>query len=333
MRDHLNGLYVRAANHPTPGVGRAYTPEQVHTWLGVLARYLDTNATTGPVVGGRRLSGTDLVLHELWPLAGSHRARTAHALLFTAASIAMGAAATIGSLLLDTSGTLLPPLWMVTTLSAALSTMVGLLGIRTETWPSPTRLAPDKLRTPQGRLGAGLGLKVGLVFGFATTVWGGLAFELTTGLTLGLAVGLMAGLVLGAVAGGAEDGSFSVKDPRDLTRADLTAGLGLALTGSLAGGLLMGILGKLSDGNTLGLKVGLLAGLAFGPAFGLALATAWLRYIAFLACTRRGPHQLPWRLGRFLNGATNAGILRITGTAYQFRHRELQDWLAHNPTP
>jgi hypothetical protein len=36
----------------------------------------------------------------------------------------------------------------------------------------------------------------------------------------------------------------------------------------------------------------------------------------------------PWRLSRFLQWATNAGLLRSAGIAHQFRHRELQDWLA-----
>jgi hypothetical protein len=44
-------------------------------------------------------------------------------------------------------------------------------------------------------------------------------------------------------------------------------------------------------------------------------------------------HRLPWRLGRFLHACYQAGILRIAGSAYQFRHRELQDHLATNSSP
>ncbi len=43
---------------------------------------------------------------------------------------------------------------------------------------------------------------------------------------------------------------------------------------------------------------------------------------------------LAWRLRRFLEWATDAGLLRRVGIAYQFRHLELQDWLAdasHQP--
>ncbi|MEU1577418.1 hypothetical protein ABZ519_41005 [Streptomyces collinus] len=42
---------------------------------------------------------------------------------------------------------------------------------------------------------------------------------------------------------------------------------------------------------------------------------------------------MPWRLGAFLHWAYEAGLLRISGVVYQFRHRELQDWLTDHPTP
>ncbi|WP_269453100.1 hypothetical protein [Yinghuangia sp. ASG 101] len=37
---------------------------------------------------------------------------------------------------------------------------------------------------------------------------------------------------------------------------------------------------------------------------------------------------MEWRLGCLLHRATEAGLPRTAGPAYQFRHRELQDWLA-----
>ena len=94
-----------------------------------------------------------------------------------------------------------------------------------------------------------------------------------------------------------------------------------------------------------GLAFGLAGGIAVGlgpadrpgggPANGLAFGLYWLagggrRYLVFLLCIRGG---LPWRLGTFLNWAYEAGHLRISGVAYQFRHRELQDWLTAHPTP
>jgi hypothetical protein len=37
--------------------------------------------------------------------------------------------------------------------------------------------------------------------------------------------------------------------------------------------------------------------------------------------------QLPIRLGAFLDWAYGAGLLRLSGIAIQFRHREFQEWL------
>ncbi|MFE9775623.1 NACHT domain-containing protein [Streptomyces sp. NPDC005931] len=48
----------------------------------------------------------------------------------------------------------------------------------------------------------------------------------------------------------------------------------------------------------------------------------WFVTFRFLVHTR-----LPWRTGAFLNWACEAGLLRVAGLAYDFRHRELQDWL------
>ena len=41
--------------------------------------------------------------------------------------------------------------------------------------------------------------------------------------------------------------------------------------------------------------------------------------------------QGPLRFGVFLDWAQQAGLLRVSGVAYQFRHRQLQDWLTSRP--
>lgn len=81
------------------------------------------------------------------------------------------------------------------------------------------------------------------------------------------------------------------------------------------------------------LMIGLMFGLPVGLlAFGLPVmgGSAALRHFAFLLCTRG---HLPWRLGRFLGACYEAGVLRVAGAAWQFRHRELQDHLAARPIP
>ncbi|MYS81612.1 NACHT domain-containing protein [Embleya scabrispora] len=312
MRDHLNRLYVRAAAaHPAPGDGRGYTPEEVHTRLGVLAGYLDTNAITGRVVGGKALSGTDLVLHELWPLAGDHRARAVHTLLSLGALLpilaTMGVATDEDDFTSRLFGWGLVLQWII----------LLLVCHRSLVWPPPTRLDPGRLRTAHGRHAALRGLTVGLVMGLSTWLMAGLVFGLAVGLVFGLAVWLGLGLD--------DEKTTEVGDPRDLVRADLTGGLAFGLAFGLGLGVVFGLGGGLAFGTVIGLGLGLGAGL-LGAFVGI-------RYVAFLLCVRIGPRALPWRLGRFLHWATEAGLLRTAGIAYQFRHRELQDWLARNPTP
>jgi hypothetical protein len=61
------------------------------------------------------------------------------------------------------------------------------------------------------------------------------------------------------------------------------------------------------------------------------LSRAWGAFtLTRLYLALRG--QLPLRLMRFLDDAHRRGILRQSGTVYQFRHRALQEWLA-NPEP
>jgi Predicted NTPase (NACHT family) len=58
---------------------------------------------------------------------------------------------------------------------------------------------------------------------------------------------------------------------------------------------------------------------------GSILSSSYIRYLAAVYVgTFRG---LPFRLARFLSECHSAGILRISGTAYQFRHQELFEYL------
>jgi hypothetical protein len=67
-------------------------------------------------------------------------------------------------------------------------------------------------------------------------------------------------------------------------------------------------------------------------AAGLLNGGAVRRYLVFV-CLARYDKLLPLRLGLFLDWALEAGLLRLAGPAYQFRHRELQQWLATHPKP
>ncbi|MGW6745577.1 NACHT domain-containing protein [Streptomyces sp. NPDC055025] len=356
IRDHLLNLFILAA-FPAGGTTAPYSRPQVRAWLTVLARHLHTNTTSARVVAGRQLSGTDLVLHELWPLTGRRRARTVHVLL----TVAVWAIVDLPAALLDA--------WHVYAMNVALMVAAGLL-IGIPPWPVPSRLQRVTARTPAERHQLVNGLVGGLFWGVLVVVADfGNVVGLVTGLVYGLVVGLAGGAMVGVgLAGVLSDAhetrrSHGNASPRGMVRDDLVTGfatglvvglafvpfywLALSPVHALGAVLIYMLLFGLGGGRALALLYnrlfrcgyrGALDSLfrpwrAFGPLFrtgaGPALGAAGVRYIAFLLCTRRWwSHQpLPWRLGRFLDWCCDAGLTRTAGIAYQFRHRELQDFL------
>ncbi|MFI2203808.1 NACHT domain-containing protein [Streptomyces sp. NPDC020192] len=332
LRDHLLDCFVPAATELHARAGnRAHHPEQVERWLRILARYLNDNIRAPRTVGGQLLPGTDLVLHRLWPLAGTR------ALMVEAA--------------INGTAGILVVTWMVHSTFMATSAVLALLAISwiavaiTTAWPAPKGVDPGRLRTPAGRRAAMGPLAVGLVVGLALSL--AVALTLATDPTLPFAsalltvtlpqflpIGLIAGLAFGlrlnletAAPGGRKPG------PTDLVRADLRAGLSVGFLAGIAGALAVDI-AEIAAGHFEAtvhywiqslVPEALLDGGILAVLFGLIWAGAWRRYLATLLCTRG---RLPWRLGRFLAWAYDAGLLRIAGVAYQFRHRELQDHLA-----
>ncbi|UXY40511.1 NACHT domain-containing protein [Streptomyces albidocamelliae] len=315
VRDHLLALYLSAASSQHPTHPRGYRPDRTHRWLAALAAHL---ATTPAATG----SGTDLVLHRLWPMAGPRRVRTADAL------IAAFAAAVFYALWLTQV-----PIGLSTsqlaggTLGALVA--VGLVWHASRPVGDPETLQVHLLRTPAGRrqiapaialqfLG---GLMVGVVFGLLV----GLVDGLRAGLVVGSVIGLGSGLTVGFLQGlTAPLRDAPPTDPRYPLRDTLIVALVTASVTGLGSWLAFGFM----MGPALGVLNGVGAGLVSG--FYLGTEDVGRRYLVFLCCSRR---QLPWRLGPFLNWAYGAGLLRISGVAYQFRHRELQDWLAAHPNP
>ncbi|MEV7872155.1 NACHT domain-containing protein [Streptomyces sp. NPDC088124] len=356
IRDHLLNLFISAASS-ADGTTGPYTQLQVRTWLTVLARYLHANNTiSAGEVAGRRLSGTDLVLHELWPLTGRRRARTVHVLLV----IAVWATADLPAALLDS--------WNVYATNVALMVVASLL-IGIPPWPVPSRLERVS-RTPAGRRQFVNGLVGGVLWGvFAVVVDMGNVVGPAIGIAYGLVVGLVGGAMVGfGLAGVLSDvpevrRSYGNASPRGMVRDDLVTGFAIglvvgllfvpfywfALGPALAPGAvpIYMLLFGLGGGRVLALlyhrlfREGYRSTLdslfrpwrAFGPLLrtgaGPALGAAGVRYMAFLLCTRPwwSDQPLPWRLGRFLDWCCHVGLTRTAGIAYQFRHRELQDFL------
>ncbi|MGW0917366.1 hypothetical protein ACWD1Z_37720, partial [Streptomyces sp. NPDC002784] len=335
---YVMGALQRPASvqlHPkSPG---RYDAQAVQEWLGLLARHL---RAVPPVSGlglwrGRPMAAgladphppaapeLDIVPHRLWLLAGPRRVRLAHLALCTV----LIALAAVGFGLLASLTRPAPPLLFV----VAAAVVVCLWGLPrwSQPWPRPRRLMPyRRMRAVAsclqgalamlGTMGAAL---VSIMVDmrpnrFATSALAAL------GIGAGLVMVLSTAFLGRATSHPVGDTDRPVSDPLRLLRGDLVSGLLVAVV--------------------FGLVVGTGAGVTMGTAFGISLgavsllavilvANAWTRYavlLLLLLCARR---VLPWRLGTFLNWAYQGGLLRISGNAYQFRHRELQEWLADQP--
>ncbi|WP_165985017.1 hypothetical protein [Streptomyces sp. YIM 98790] len=138
---------------------------------------------------------------------------------------------------------------------------------------------------------------------------------------------LVSGMLLIGLSRGIRDGlqapGETVARPGNVINADVANQVLGALPVAIAFGVVFGTAGGSEAGIWAGSTMGLLTALAMPSA-------AFRRYFTFLLW---GHQELPVRLVKFLSCTQEIGLLRISGNAYQFRHRELQDWLANHPVP
>jgi hypothetical protein len=208
-------------------------------------------------------------------------------------------------------------------------------------WPAIRILRFQRLQTRRGRRDLGRGLLLALAIGLGA----GLLVGQVAGVVSGLVVAVAGLLIFGAI--GLLDGmqlapdEYELAAPADPTRngalAELIIELLTEVTADAIGGLMCGLLSWLAwsslvkDPNPDASLQYLLLSWA---AITISLERDRWRYLVLLLCTRRWSSRwLPWRLSRFLWWSYDAGLLRVAGTSYQFRHREFQDYLARNPIP
>jgi hypothetical protein len=97
-------------------------------------------------------------------------------------------------------------------------------------------------------------------------------------------------------------------------------------TNGLDNGLINGLIIGLLTCFVAAIMIGLPTGFVF------VANSSWSRYmIATMTLARRG--DLPKRPAVFLDWAYEAGLIRLSGVAVQFRHREFQDWLINRSQP
>ncbi|MFI9592775.1 NACHT domain-containing protein [Nonomuraea sp. NPDC052265] len=340
VREHLLGLFIPARLAATDPAGRGPGAERTHAWLAVLAGYLRGNAGRPPF-HGRVLSGTDLVLHQLWPLAGD-RPRVIGALVALATCLpgigVVVAAAVLVFSQMDVvdgrlSGAAVGAL-MILWLPGAVS--VGLLAepyrAWREVWSTADEAGFRRLRRVRDRRRAVvegvLAALCGCLAGAAVIMEFDTALPLWVPVVFGVLFGI--GMASGRSGENGYAGSWDGADPRAIIRDDVVSTLVAALTFGPGFGFILGIwFAELLEGLSV------VTAATASAVFGMSLVASWSpllarRYLGFLLSTRG---RLPWRLGRFLHRCYDAGLLRISGVAYQFRHRELQDYLAEHPTP
>ncbi|MFI6645414.1 NACHT domain-containing protein [Streptomyces sp. NPDC050504] len=310
LDEHLLALLIPATLnlYPPP---RGYQDDQIRTWLTRIARHLDSAplATGSSTGAGAR---TDIHLYELWPIAGHARVRAWDA-AFTTLTVIL---ACLPAILL---------LWPISTfLTATFAVYPGvaawMAGSQTSSLPRRWSWQALRVNSRSSLAALAFGLALGMTFGVTGGLTAGLTAKLPAGLAVGLGAGLTYGLVIGLAYGlavglaiGAQADPRRIAAPGEVMQEDAKFGLAVGLALGLAGGLAFGL--------PLGLAFGLIPGLIVG------LRSA-RRYVVFLWCARK---VLPFHLTTLLAYGYRAGLLRRSGNAYQFRHRELQQWLAAQP--
>jgi MFS family permease len=284
---------------------RRYAEPDVRRWLTTLADYLI--ARTG--------SGTEVGLHELWPMAG--RPRRTKLLAGLASGLAGGAMCG-----------LVWGLWRGLAEGLVCGLIIGLVdGVAVGAIPAsqPRHLV---LRThrkgllwPRIKAGLTAGLLMGLALGIGSALPGRPAYGLGTGLIVALVFGPVASLLLGV-----PDWALPAQRARTVIRHDELAlaayGLVLGLCSALAYALGAAEEGGLNFAMTSAPVFGLIAGL------GLMVATGQVT-IPYLTAAVLFHHsgRFTGRPAPFLDWANHAGLLRTTGIRYQFRHETYRDWL------
>ncbi|TDB89414.1 NACHT domain-containing protein [Actinomadura sp. KC216] len=141
-----------------------------------------------------------------------------------------------------------------------------------------------------------------------------MALGVTGAFALAFALGVVFKITTGGWSRDAE-----LTHPREALHRNPIIGTAFGLTGGVAAFLVF----LMNQSVIESLACALVGGVTFGLAFG---AIAWCRaMIGLLVAAARG--LLPLQLWTFLDWACEARLLRVSGATYQFRHRELQDFL------
>jgi len=286
---------------------RTYPAAYVHRWLATLA---------GADGDGRALA-QQIRPENLWLLGGINKTRCLHTAIAVVAGLFLAALA--AELVGGTPG------YVVTA-------SIAVVGVGFALWaglacaPQPRRLSFNQFLTP-----AGLPRTFFVVAAAALGAWGGFIdggrpTAVTSGIGATLAAITLAGLIGGIV---------QAASPQHVLLNDFIFGavfaLGVAIAAALPAGLTGGIATSLHlktyltppGSAALAVAIAVIGGVILG-------SRIWTRYILMLLLVAPSK-RVPWQLSYFISWCYRAGLLRISGVAYEFRHDELKTYLRNFP--
>ncbi|MFF3030565.1 NACHT domain-containing protein [Streptomyces rubiginosohelvolus] len=290
-----------------------HSPERVHAWLHQLALQLESRG------GG----ANTLVLPELARSPGALRARVLYAV-----TVGLLTLVTLRAFLLD--GAVGGAGWAFSVLLSGIA-VLALLHLRPRGYRLILRSAMwlPPWRSPLWAVAAKAALTGRNRWGFvvssvlpALIMWRTLAPEQLGGMgdwTMALATLPMLALYVGLLAGQVMDAA--VIGPSGWPRGGALIALALLCPTV--------VLMSLSVRAGLGLDAYMFPLALFGVLY-CAFSGDTVMYLCWLLIHFR---RVPFRLSRFLDWCHAAGLIRITGGVYQFRHREFQEWIARHPAP
>jgi hypothetical protein len=150
---------------------------------------------------------------------------------------------------------------------------------------------------------------------------GKVALGLTMGLALGLATGFMFGPTSGIGVGFVAGIAFGVRAMERPFDSKAAAGFSYSRAA--------GRLSWIRNTALIGLVFFLAVYMVFVIPF--VLGGAWGHWLFITRTWLPLSRRMPWRMITFLTDAYDRGVLRQNGTAYQFRHALLQEYLAGRP--
>jgi hypothetical protein len=319
-----------------------YREEEVRSWLSALADGLAWQARRGR-------SGTDIRLEEWWVADGHLAIRLSHIALASLPALPwlIVSAVTGNAWFLLPAGSVL----LLSVITAGGTASAKRLGLKNAITRHGMRALRNNVFVGYAHWLAP-GILIGILFWLATGLRGGerllLLDAVDIGSAMALLVGVPAGINRGLMDAFADSAPHAVQ-PREVIRADTRFRIAVAVTVGILIGLPAGfVVGLLNGGSiALGVALGAAAGLTAGATAALAGAPNWdplsdsgtvvieaaaggasastRYYVSVLvgSLRRRGPR----RFAEFLDWGQRAGLLRVLGVAYQFRHRQLQDLL------